>query len=565
MFTKVYNSVKSLFSKFFDKSQFEALSDVSLDASKKVELKYYLNDPSTPDLMGLAVNPVTYKLPFSVKHYMNAGGPFDRPQGQAANVYAVMCHSINAINRTANIEKWALVKNLNVDPLAGNMPNAYYDRQGLKFFYFNGKSGKKVFTCLSADIVSHELGHALLDAMRPEYFNMANTEIWAFHESFGDCISIFSSLAHPTLVDYILKQTGGDLKKSNLVEGLAEQFGAELGIPGALRKAVNSFVYVNPAKLPKNAPDNQLSSEVHSFSRVMTGAFYDILVAVYNHYGSNKDALAKAREFLLKTYIEANRKAPSSANFFQSFAATWIAITQPIDPQIANLMKVIFKNRQIYGVVVAQSVVSDAVFPFDKVNLGENKFDNVHVVVNHGKIKVSSLFESDILAQSEKMAELMELNMTIPLDDMVCMEDGVVCQMSVGPNVACECAKEFLDYMLDNDLYGDNESQPWYKDEHNNLVRKHITCCGDNGFVNNCLIPGNPEFGKCWKCKNNTGCCSHGSCSCEELPKKQVVLPCRTRYNACSTNKYNTGCGGSRYYSQPYGCGSASANPVPYT
>ena len=144
-----------------------------------------------------------------------------------------------------------------------------------------------------------------------------------------------------------------------------------------------------------------------------------------------------------------------------------------------------FKNRQIYGFVVAQSVVSDTVFPFDKVNLGENKFDNVHVVVNHGKIKVSSLFESDILAQSEKMAELMELNMTIPLDDMVCMEDGVVCQMSVGPNVACECAKEFLDYMLDNDLYGNNESQPWYKDEHNNLVRKHIAC---SGFVNNCLI-----------------------------------------------------------------------------
>lgn len=566
MFKKLIDAVKNFFNKFKVEDSLEAQAALQTTApAARTEIKYYLNDPSTPELIATAINPTTYKLPFSVKHYMGAGGPFDRPQGQAANVYAVLCHSINVINKKTDLNKWALVKSLTVDPLAGEMPNAYYDRQNLKFFYFNGKSGKRVYTCLSADIISHELGHAILDAIRPEYFNMASTEIWAFHESFGDCISIFSSLSQPLMVDYIMKQTSGDLKKSNLIEGLAEQFGAELGLSGALRKAVNNFVYVNPSQLPKNAPDSQLSSEVHSFSRVMTAAFYDILCAVYVHFGSTVEALAKAREFLLTTYIEANKKAPASANFFQSFAATWIAVTQVKDVQIANIMRVIFKNRQILGIVTAQSIAEENKYPLVKSLVGVQRDDSIEVTMQEGKIKAADLFKDEMHALSDKFSEIMNLNLCVPVDEMLSDEDGVFTQMCMSANQACECAKQFITYILDNDLYGPNEFQPWYKDGEDNLVRKHIRCCGDNGFINNCKVPGNPEFGKCWKCKNNTGCCTYGSCGCEEPPKRQVVLPCRTRYNSCSVRSYNASCGVTRYGNQNYGYNSAQSNPVPYT
>jgi hypothetical protein len=47
--------------------------------------------------------------------------------------------------------------------------------------------------------------------------------------------------------------------------------------PARLRDANNAFRYRSPAALPAGASDDALSSEPHSFSRVFTGAFYDLL------------------------------------------------------------------------------------------------------------------------------------------------------------------------------------------------------------------------------------------------------------------------------------------------
>jgi hypothetical protein len=558
---KIYNKITNLFSKNSIPLALNGTEETSL-APK--ELRYFLVDPSMPELVASVINPIPFKLPISVKSYSGKSAPFDTLQGQAANTYAVLCRSINAINAKINLNKWALVKVLNVEPAAGNMPNAYYDRQNLKFFSFQGKSGKKVFTCLSYDIVAHELGHALLDGMRPEFFSMASLEIWSFHESFGDINAIFASLYEPLLVNYLLTQTGGDLKKQNILGDLAEQFGKELGMQGALRKAINSFVYVKPETLPKQAPESQLSAECHSFSRVMTGAFFDIFVEVYKAFGGGQNGIQKARDFLIETFMAASKTAPTSANFYNSFAMTWTRLSMKQSPAIGQIMNKVFVDRKI----IAQPIASVTAMNMPAVNvnfLEERKDDESVVTVNEGFVLVKDLFHTDVIAQSAVLSEIMDLKLTLPLDEMVVAQGEEWQPVCCDAAESCACAKTFVEFIIEKDLYGQGEEQSWYKDENNNLVRKHISCCGDNGFINNCKVPGNPEFGKCWKCKNNTGCCTYGSCGCEEPPKPKVILPCRTRYNTCSITRYNSSCGATKYGSHPYGANSAGINPVPYT
>ena len=48
-------------------------------------------------------------------------------------------------------------------------------------------------------------------------------------------------------------------------------------------------------------------------------------------------------------------------------------------------------------------------------------------------------------------------------------------------------------------------------------------CCGDN-----CLNPGAPEYGKCWKKKNNSGCCGLVGVDGEDHKKEETVRVVRS-------------------------------------
>src|SRR5262249_32193521 len=79
----------------------------------------------------------------------------------------------------------------------GAQLNANYSRlHGLRFFRQQVRSFD-IYACESPDVVCHELGHAVLDALRPQLFNAANTESAAFHESFGDMSAILCALQIP--------------------------------------------------------------------------------------------------------------------------------------------------------------------------------------------------------------------------------------------------------------------------------------------------------------------------------------------------------------------------------
>src|SRR5215472_14447430 len=161
--------------------------------------------------------------------------------------------------------------------------NAFYDRQALNFFHGTA-GGRTVYSGESPDIVCHEEGHAILDALRPELFDAGTIEAAAFHESFGDMSALLAALQLPSMRTAVIADTQGDLSRSSRLSRLAEQLGWAIRQtrpsavdPDCLRNAANSFFYTNPEALPSRAPAASLSSEPHSFSRVFTGAFLEAL------------------------------------------------------------------------------------------------------------------------------------------------------------------------------------------------------------------------------------------------------------------------------------------------
>lgn len=206
---------------------------------------------------------------------------------------------------------------------AGDDLNAFYDRDSLQFFSHTF-GGKTVHSGESEDIAIHELGHAILDAVRPDFFEVPFVEAGAVHEAFGDCWAVLTSLQDAG-VRRALLQLSPDLGSHQFVSQLAEElgdairreFGAQHVEPGALRRALNTFRWADPATLPANAPAAQLSREVHSFSRVFTGCFYDTIRNIFNAGSHTSTGLRRASLTAGRLLLAALQTVPATARLFE--------------------------------------------------------------------------------------------------------------------------------------------------------------------------------------------------------------------------------------------------------
>lgn len=181
---------------------------------------------------------------------------------------------------------------LGVIPHAGEGKNAYYARwnQSVAFYSFDSKPlGRRVHTAVSADVVSHETGHAILDGLKPEWGKTFDKETKATHEAFGDCAAMLLALSRPENRREALEKTGGDLTRDNCISSIAEEFGEAVRLANRdpnddrpyLRNANNNFRYRPPSELPNDGSREELSAEPHSFCQIFTRAFYNSVVNVY--------------------------------------------------------------------------------------------------------------------------------------------------------------------------------------------------------------------------------------------------------------------------------------------
>ncbi len=252
---------------------------------------------------------------------------------------------------------------------AGEDLNAYYDRKSLSFYHGTVK-GKTIHTCESADIVSHEFGHAVLDLLRPDLWDAALDEVAAFHESFSDLSSILTALQLASVREAVLVETGGHLYRDSLLTKLVGQLGKAIhgmnpqAAPAdCLRNAVNSFFYRDPMHLPPDAPHYELSSEPHSFSRLFTGAMFEAMAGMLKLITDKprEEDLEKLSHDAGALLSRAVQGAALSAAFFSEVAAQVIwADTALFNGKYEDALRSAFVRRGLLSLEAARSLRAEA-------------------------------------------------------------------------------------------------------------------------------------------------------------------------------------------------------------
>lgn len=202
-------------------------------------------------------------------------------------VYAV-CSQVYASFRKALGRQiaWGFDRpRLRIRPHAGYDRNAYYQRDSgeLCFGYYRADEasigrnlpGGFVFTCLSHDIIAHEMTHALLDGLRAHFIIPSNPDVPAFHEGFADLVAIFHHFSHGEVVKNAIRQSKGDLSIAGLLTQLANQFGYTIGLQKPLRCAIDVTA---PGESPRLYDP---TAEPHELGSVLVSAVFEAFNTIF--------------------------------------------------------------------------------------------------------------------------------------------------------------------------------------------------------------------------------------------------------------------------------------------
>lgn len=174
---------------------------------------------------------------------------------------------------------------LRLYPHYGDERNAYYCNDGregeIRFGYYKADArptdatlpGGYVFTCLSHDIIAHEISHALLDGLRPCFCTPAGPDVPAFHEAFADLVAIFQHFSYREVLVAAIRHCKGKLEHAQLLTQLARQFGHTTGYGNALRCAIE------PNLDAPSQYDPQLTA--HKLGTVLVSAVFEAFARIF--------------------------------------------------------------------------------------------------------------------------------------------------------------------------------------------------------------------------------------------------------------------------------------------
>lgn len=205
------------------------------------------------------------------------------PRAHQQVVYAVAMSVIERFERFVGRRfRWRTRQKLRLVPHAFEGRNAYFDpqRRAVLFGYYRADRrdpganlpGQVIFTCLSTDIVAHEVTHAIVHRLRRYYSEATNPDVFAWHEAFADLVALFQHFVHRDVVMEAVTVTSGDLRKNSGLLELARQFGESTGRGAALRSAIGT----------ERTPDRFLSAtEPHERGACFVAAVFDAYLDVY--------------------------------------------------------------------------------------------------------------------------------------------------------------------------------------------------------------------------------------------------------------------------------------------
>ena len=411
------------------------------------QITQYLNDPSTPNFTHTeAPRTQMDNFKISVQGY---NGPSGKPVGSVEwlpeNCYANLVNLLTNLKKYLAGKNWSAIMTLSVLPRAGNTMNAYYDRSSLRFFYFDNR-GKHVETSSSADIINHECGHGILDALRPDFWNVASIEIPAFHEAFGDIMALHGALFYDEILNV------ADLNNTTFLSKIGDEFGLAIGSSLGLRDLNNNLSYVSPSKLPSQPTVGfPVSTECHDFSRVWSGIYFSILKGMHKQNGGTKEGLIASRDYLLEIFMESVKTCPVVTSFYSALAKCMITADATRGGKYKNLLNSIFVSKNLIKADIKML----------SVDSGETKME---VSKNTKMVSLKDLKLESVLAQS-----LDDVKILIPSDDVTF--DGEIHEMSTNED-AINQASIFVDSLIKNGEIG----KSWVVNSDNVLERNHISC-----------------------------------------------------------------------------------------
>ena len=264
-------------------------------------------------------------------------------QFHQVQVWAWVHHALKFYEEDASLGRsipWAFEGNrLILVPHAGLGQNAYYDRtsKSLQFYFYKDQEQeeKLVYTCLSADIVLHEFGHAILDGIRPGFLQSFSLETAALHEFMGDLTAILMLLRNNDFRKIVAKEAEVDeISALAILSNIAEEFGKTVMGKPYLRSANNQDTM--------NSAHIQDTTDPHILSTVLTGTCFEILIELSKMYlkrpqnANGTGELESARSAFWNTIQRAQRM------FLQP-----LDLLPPVDARFKDYALAVLRNQEI--------------------------------------------------------------------------------------------------------------------------------------------------------------------------------------------------------------------------
>jgi hypothetical protein len=231
-------------------------------------------------------------------------------------------------------------------------------------FYFchDDKNNVDLYFCRSLDIVAHETGHAVLDALKPKLYDIKKGQEGALHEAFADLTAVFAILSQFDMCEDIIADTKGNLRESEYLSSIGEQFvqpteenedhenvkgdSTELGEEhNSIRRGV------------RDISNNLLGSQckdVYQMAELFSGYVYDILVECFEHERNPKliddaEVLFRVARRLRRVLLLAIHNTTEIPNFIDvskamEHAVDIVSIDDPID---TTFWKEVIKTKRV--------------------------------------------------------------------------------------------------------------------------------------------------------------------------------------------------------------------------
>lgn len=205
------------------------------------------------------------------------------PRTHQQVVYAVAMSVIERFERFGGRRfRWRGGHELRIVPHAFEDRNAFFDptRRAVLFGYYRADQrdpganlpGQVMFTCLSVDVVTHEVTHAIVHRLRKYFSEPTNPDVFAWHEAFADLVALFHHFLFPEVVAEAVATSSTDLQQGSALLDLALEFGESTGRGAALRSALGS----------PRTPDRFLAAtEPHERGACFVAAVFDAFLDTY--------------------------------------------------------------------------------------------------------------------------------------------------------------------------------------------------------------------------------------------------------------------------------------------